>query len=176
MMSESYTIMALGTHTRSFCVPAICEYKKSKFFCIWFGYPYPWTCIGRMTTYQTLQVPATSQNFGTSLDLDLFSGGSKGAQILSISCSVLGKFAKIVCWRPPPGELAPHLREILDPSLLLWICTFFFGVAAIWLAFSSANTLNHSFSNSGARAAEGKLKCGSGGVPNIWPRHIAAGK
>ena len=129
-----------------------------------------------MTTYQTLQVPATSQNFGTSLDLDLFSGGSKGAQILSISCSVLGKYGKIVCWRPPPGELAPHLREILDPSLLLWICTFFFGVATIWLAFSSANTLNHSFSNSGARAAEGKLKCGSGGVPNIWPRHIAAGK
>ena len=40
VVSESYTIMALGTHTRSFCVPAICEYKKSKFFCIWFGY-YP---------------------------------------------------------------------------------------------------------------------------------------
>ena len=28
----------------------------------------------------------------------------------------LGKFGKIVCWCPP-GELVPHLREILDPPL-----------------------------------------------------------
>ena len=38
-----------------------------------------------------------------------------GVQILSISCSFLGKFGKLVCWRPrrvgaPPGE-------ILDPPL-----------------------------------------------------------
>ena len=36
----------------------------------------------------------------------------------------LGKFGKIVCWRPPPpplGELAPDLEEILDPPL----CTDF---------------------------------------------------
>ena len=70
-----------------------------------------------MTTYQTIQVPATSQNFGTSLDLDLLSGGSKGAQILSISCSFLGKFGKIVCWHPALGSWRPLLEEILDPPL-----------------------------------------------------------
>ena len=40
------------------------------------------------------------------------SGGSKrgrGVQILSISCSFLGKFGKIVCWRPL-GELASPPR------------------------------------------------------------------
>ena len=53
------------------------------------------------------------------------SGGSKGgARDVRPSRGVnsfnfmqfLGKFAKIVCWRPP-GELAPLLGEILDPPL-----------------------------------------------------------
>ena len=46
------------------------------------------------------------------------SGGSKGAQILSISCS-LGKFGKIVCWRPLPlwRVGASTSGEILDPPL-----------------------------------------------------------
>ena len=31
----------------------------------------------------------------------------------------LGKFGKIVCWRPPPpGSWRTHLKEILDPPLL----------------------------------------------------------
>ena len=57
------------------------------------------------------------------------SGGSKGGregrtpppplgvQILSISCSFLGEFGKIVCSRPPWRVHAPPLGEILDPSL-----------------------------------------------------------
>ena len=32
----------------------------------------------------------------------------------------LGKFGKIVCWRPPPGELAPLPGEILDPPLTMY--------------------------------------------------------
>ena len=40
-----------------------------------------------------------------------------GTQILSFSCSLSGKFGKIVCLRPP-GELAPPPPgEILDPPL-----------------------------------------------------------
>ena len=30
----------------------------------------------------------------------------------------LGKFGKIVCWRPPLGSWRPLLREILDPPLI----------------------------------------------------------
>ena len=45
-------------------------------------------------------------------------GGGRGTrpwgQILSISVQFLGKFAKIVCWRPLEGW-RPHLGEILDP-------------------------------------------------------------
>ena len=41
---------------------------------------------------------------------------SPGVQILSISCSFLGKFGKIICWRPPESWRL-HLGEILDPPL-----------------------------------------------------------
>ena len=41
-----------------------------------------------------------------------------GGQILSISCSFLGKYGKIVCWRSPPVSWRPLLiGEILDPPL-----------------------------------------------------------
>ena len=41
-------------------------------------------------------------------------GRAPGTQILSISCSFLGKFGQIVYWRPLEGW-RPHLGEILDP-------------------------------------------------------------
>ena len=44
----------------------------------------------------------------------------QGVQILSISCRYLGKFSKIVCWRPLEGW-RPHLREILDPPLHYYV-------------------------------------------------------
>ena len=44
-----------------------------------------------------------------------------------------GKFGKIVCWHPPrPGELAPHLGEILDPPLV-WIAM------SVWSFENNAN-------------------------------------
>ena len=50
-------------------------------------------------------------------------GGHKGrtlpgAQLLSISCSFWENLAKsYVGAPPPPGELAPHFWEVLDPPL-----------------------------------------------------------
>ena len=35
--------------------------------------------------------------------------------------AVLGKFGEIVCWCPHPPKSWPHLREILDPPLSLFI-------------------------------------------------------
>ena len=51
-------------------------------------------------------------------DLRGAQGTRPPVQILSISCIFLGKFGKIVCWRPPPsGSWRPLLREILDQPL-----------------------------------------------------------
>ena len=48
--------------------------------------------------------------------LGQYSGGSKGAQILSISCSFWENMAKLYVGAPL-GELAPPPREILHPPL-----------------------------------------------------------
>ena len=53
-----------------------------------------------------------------------------GVQILSISCSFLGNFGKIVCWRPPRGVGAPssgkswvrHCKMLLL-SIIFCLCT-----------------------------------------------------
>ena len=47
----------------------------------------------------------------------------------------LGKFGKIVCWRPPPpGSWRPHLVEILDPPLtsVHFECILFEGLKFKW--------------------------------------------
>ena len=78
------------------------------------------------------------------ISCDIFSGRSKGGvrdappppvQILSISCSFLGKFGKIARWRPlPHGGLAPPHRGNPGSAtdLVVIICRHIFFVTDVW--------------------------------------------